>query len=457
MFLIGSQLSFAIRWFPLVMTLGVMSCSEISTQSQFDTHDSGVTVIELDAASVRDANASPYVARSLPAEFYQVPVVGARPLDVLGGVPEPAIGARPQQFLAETVLPPSGQPSPYRIGVGDLILVSTPQRSASSVEALAGLVAAQNSRQGYTVQDDGAIAIPDVGRVVIAGMQLDEAEDALFRSLVDAGIEPSFSLEVAEFNSQRVAVGGEVANPGFVPITLQPLYLDQVIAAAGGVTAGNPSQSVVRIYRNGSMYQVPVDVLFSGGGMLRILMRDGDNVFVDSTYDLDLAMAYFEEQIRIRQFRQGLRDAALRELQAEIERQRAILSDMRSNFEARRAMGAEARDYAYVIGEVVQPARFELPYENVAVLADAIMESGGVVAGTGNPGQIYVLRGGDGGDVVLAYHLDASNAANFVLAVQMELRPGDVIYVAERGITSWNRVISQVLPTLSFINAAAAD
>ena len=57
--------------------------------------------------------------------------------------------------------------------------------------------------QGYTVQDDGAIAIPDVGRIVLGGLTLEEAEDAVFRSLVEARLDPSFSIEVAEFKRCR--------------------------------------------------------------------------------------------------------------------------------------------------------------------------------------------------------------------------------------------------------------
>ncbi len=92
--------------------------------------------------------------------------------------------------------------------MGDVVLLAT-KSGASTVEELSGLLAAQNRRQGYTVQDDGgAIAIPDVGRIMLGGMTLEEAEAELFQALVENQIDPSFSLEIAEFNSQRVAVGG---------------------------------------------------------------------------------------------------------------------------------------------------------------------------------------------------------------------------------------------------------
>lgn len=47
-----------------------------------------------------------------------------------------------------------------------------------------------------------------------------------------------------------------------------------------------------------------------------------------------------------------------------------------------------------------------------------------------------------------AYHLDAENAVNLAVATRFEIRPNDVVFVAEQPITSWNRALSQILPQL---------
>ncbi len=47
-----------------------------------------------------------------------------------------------------------------------------------------------------------------------------------------------------------------------------------------------------------------------------------------------------------------------------------------------------------------------------------------------------------------AFHLDAENAVNLAVATQMEIRPNDVVFVAEQTVTSWNRVLSQILPQI---------
>ncbi|MEO0863962.1 MAG: sugar transporter, partial [Pseudomonadota bacterium] len=58
---------------------------------------------------------------------------------------------------------------------------------------------------------------------------------------------------------------------------------------------------------------------------------------------------------------------------------------------------------------------------------------------------------------VTAWHLDARNAANFALMTRFELRPDDVIFVAQQPITRWNRAVSQLLPSLISTARIAAD
>ena len=92
-----------------------------------------------------------------------------------GALPEPTLDSRPNPESIALSVPPAADPGPYRIGTGDVVLIATRSRG-STVEELTGLLAAQNRRQGYTVQDDGAIAIPEVGRVILGGQTLEEAE-----------------------------------------------------------------------------------------------------------------------------------------------------------------------------------------------------------------------------------------------------------------------------------------
>ncbi|QDC11551.1 sugar transporter [Oceanicola sp. D3] len=403
------------------------------------------------------ANRGAYRPKTLPAIFSANAGTGGG-LRGGGAVPDAVVEPTTRPGSLQTRLPPPAQPGPYTIGVGDVLLLATPQ-VGGTVEELSGLLAAQNSRQGYTVQDDGSINVPNVGRVRIAGMTVEEAEAAMFQRLVETQIDPTFSLEIAEFNSQKVSVGGAVANPAVAPVTLTPLYLDQVLAAAGGVTAKDDDYASIRIYRDGTLYQIPLREFYARSGLKRIRLIDGDSVFVDTEFELDRAQAYFEQQITLAGFRSQQRRDALSELSTEISIRRDALNEARQNYLTRTELGAVDRDYVYITGEVAKQARFPLPFEQQASLADALFEGGGgIPTDTGNVKEIYVLRASADPrefGAVTAWHLDARNAANFTLAAKFQLRPDDVIFVAEQPVTRWNRVVRQITPSLITTGAQA--
>lgn len=112
-------------------------------------------------------------------------------------------------------------------------------------------------------------------------------------------------------------------------------------------------------------------------------------------------------------------------------------------------------------GEVGKQSRFALPYDRKANLADAMFsDATGVKVETGDISQIYVLRASsDPRDfgAVTAWHLDTRNAANYALSTRFELRPDDIVFIAQQPITKWNRAVGQVVPSLISITNAATD
>ena len=430
--------------------------------------DLKVSVVSMTFESTAAANLTPYVPARLPLGMQ--PGAVARAAAAAASVSVPAVadppapptrpGPRPG-FIPDR-LPPITAPQPYLIGVADVLLLSV-NTSASTLEQLPALITAQSKRQGFVVQDDGAIAIPDAGRVRVAGMTTRDAEAAIFQALVSAGIDPSFSLEIAEFNSQRVSVGGEVRTPALVPITLKPLYLNEAINTAGGLSVPDPKVAKIQLFRSGETYQMGVERFLRDPALSQIVLRDGDSVYVIAEFDEDRARALFNEEIAVRQ--QFMDNARLRlQLEGQALTNRAAIQNIelrkldleRENFEARLKVGAVRRDYAYLAGEVRKPKRFELPFENKAVLADILLDDGAVDIRPGDYGEIYVLRRSSNPEEaagLTAYHLDATNAANLALASVFELHAGDVVFVAEQPVATWNRVVSQLLPQL-FLSAA---
>ncbi|WP_341367678.1 polysaccharide biosynthesis/export family protein [Yoonia sp. BS5-3] len=368
-------------------------------------------------------------------------------------LPEPSQAGAPPAPLAAR-LPPISDPGPYRIGIGDIVRVVRP-----------GMVRAENDPVGsqsrgdpvqtYAVQDDGAIAIHDLGRITVAGLTLQEAEARLFQQMAERLVEPTFSLEVAEFKAARVSLGGAVANAAVLPITLTPLHLDEALARAGGIATADLTNTSIRMYRDGGLYQIPMQDYLSRPELQKLLLQDGDSIFVDTRFPLEKAQAFFEEQIAVAQLRQQARQQALAELNAEIDRRQATLTERRSGFQDLIALDAVPRDYIYLTGEVTNAGRQAMPFGRQMTLADGLYANGGFSAETGNPSQIYVLRDAGAGDVT-AWQLDGRNVANLTLATRFNLYPNDIIFVAEQPVTRWNRVVQQLVPSLITSGAGIA-
>ena len=411
-----------------------------------------VDVVPLTFSSADFANRLvPYTPKPLPAS-----------LRVFGmpATPETAASLRPTLSEQERKDLRTRWPEPlpvqlYRLGVGDALLFSPPGGSASLLPGAAqsGLRAANASRQMYTVQDDGSISIPDIGRVRVDGMTLPQVEQAIFQALLERQKDPSFSVEIAEFNSQRVDVSGLVAQPTSVPITLAPLYLREALSAAGGTTNSNVEDTVVTLYRDGEAYKMLLSDVYSETTLGRQVLKDGDSIFVETLFDEARARAYLDEQVKIRQQALSLQQYALSRFQLQNSARQsdrdAVLNQIK--------LGSLKQDHVYLVGEVKKQLRVPLPFEQKLGLADVLFneDAGGFDLKTASVSQIYVLRFSQLSGRVTAYHLNAKNVGSMVVATALEMRPNDFVFIAEQPITAWNRVIQQVVPSL-FVSVANA-
>ncbi|NRB01806.1 MAG: polysaccharide biosynthesis/export family protein [Rhodobacteraceae bacterium] len=438
--------------------LGATGCgiTYTSPSVQEAAGDVAVRVVPVTGESLAIANRSSYRPKSLPAAFYGNAGVGTRGVVGAGAFPDAPFFPDQQPEALELRAPPQVSQQPYRIGVGDVLLLAT-RGESNTVEQLSGLLAAQNRRQGYTVRDDGAIALPEIGAIDVSGLTIEEAENAVFQRLVDSQLDTSFSLEVAEFNSQRIVVGGAVGNATAVPIGLRMPNLGEAITASGGAQVPDTEFASIRIYRGGTIYQIPLETYLTRPDLQRLRLADGDAVYVDTTYDLDRAQRFYEQQINIIGLRRGARTAALAELETEVSLRRAALVESRATFNERLTLGAEKRDYVYLAGEVRNQSRVPLPYGQQASLADVLYDSGGFQTQTGDPSEIYVLRASTNPaefGAVTAWHLNAGNVAKITLATRFEMRPNDVVFIREQPITAWGRSLAQIFPTLVNVGAS---
>ena len=104
-----------------------------------------------------------------------------------------------------------------------------------------------------------------------------------------------------------------------------------------------------------------------------------------------------------------------------------------------------------VIGAVGKPQTVSLADVPLTIL-DAITQAGGVKTNA-QTSTIFVIRGTSSQPKL--YLLNARSPSNLLLAEKFKLYPNDIIYVPTTGLSNWNRVISNVLPTLTTAETAA--
>jgi polysaccharide export outer membrane protein len=261
---------------------------------------------------------------------------------------------------------------------------------------------------GVQVQTDGTIFYPYIGVVQVAGKTVTEVRSILTDRLKNVIVRPQLDVRIAAFRGKRVQITGEVVSPSTMPLTDVPLRVQDAIAfakgfspetfatgGAAGLVGADPSN--VTLTRDGKTYRLDLLALYENGDLSQNwLLKDGDIINV----------------------------------------------------------GDRNRNRVFVMGEV-RTQQAKLMVKKRMTLAEAIGDSGGFDPIAANVGRIYVLRGDFSAPSI--YRLDASSADALLLATQFQLRPKDVVYVSTYELTRWNRVISQILPTVEILyNAAVA-
>jgi polysaccharide export outer membrane protein len=107
----------------------------------------------------------------------------------------------------------------------------------------------------------------------------------------------------------------------------------------------------------------------------------------------------------------------------------------------------------FVIGEVLKPSS-QFINKGRMTLAEALGDAGGVDPLAANAGQIYVIRSGQGKPEI--FHLNASSPDAMLLAHDFRLAARDVVYVDPTQVTRWDRVITQILPTVSTLSTTGS-
>lgn len=99
----------------------------------------------------------------------------------------------------------------------------------------------------YTVNSDGDIAFPELGKLHVAGMTTAQVAEMITKKVSDAMADPIVTVELANFH---VSVLGEVAKPGVVAATGNHFSILDAIARTGDMTPYAVRDKVLVIRQN---------------------------------------------------------------------------------------------------------------------------------------------------------------------------------------------------------------
>ena len=238
----------------------------------------------------------------------------------------------------------------------------------------------------------GNILIRGVGSLKAKNRSLAEVQADITRILMDKGLTPNFQLEVTGFESKKFFLVTENNGTKALPLTdtvvdLKDAVLSNIATENQTISQGSATFKVVELIRNGVSYRMSWQKMLSGGAS-NVLIQDGDTIKLKD-FDYKLGQVF--------------------------------------------ALGGAGNAELVPI----DPSKRE-------TLADILFSPKGALNNLlAKRSEVYLLRGRNPS---VAYHLDAQNVSRILVAAQTELRPNDIVYVADRPIISFSRTLAELNP-----------
>ncbi|WP_244491311.1 polysaccharide biosynthesis/export family protein [Bosea sp. Root381] len=317
----------------------------------------------------------------------------------------PAVNAVLQRRPPENMLANFGDHRPpvaSRIGIGDIVAVTIWEASAGGLFS-APLVTDRFSSgsKSATIPEqavgrDGSITVPYGGRVSVAGLTVDAAQQRVETSIAGKAIQPQAIISITRPVSSSVTVTGEVAAGARVPLSVKGDRLMDVIATAGGVRIP-VNEAAVQLSRGSRTVRVALS---------RVVADPRENIYMRPD---DVVTVVRQPQTYI-------------------------------------AYGATGRNA-------------EIPFESDTVtLAQALAKAGGLIDSRSDPAGVFVLRYEPhaiarqlvpdspllqaGGPVPVVYRFNLRDADNLFMAQRFQIHAKDLLYVSNAPLSDMQKALS---------------
>ena len=240
----------------------------------------------------------------------------------------------------------------------------------------------------YTIDPNGDIDLPFIGKIKIEGMDINKAQNNLISILGKYYKNPELQIEIDEYNSSKIYILGAVRNQLTINLDQKPIRL---IDAAVQADFSPNSQ----------------DKLLGSKGLLR---RD------NQVYKINLNKIFKSLNPKENFY---------------LKKDDVLFMDRNS-------------DSIQVFGEVSKPGIY---FPNDDFSLTELLSVSGLNKLTANAKKIYVIREDYNQFLKInVFELDVTNPVNLIIGKRFKLQSKDIVFIPATRLVKWNRVISLLTP-----------
>jgi len=325
----------------------------------------------------------------------------------------------------------------YHIGKKDILNITVWDHPELTITS------ENTATNGHVVGNDGRFYFPYAGKIQAYGKTTGQIRDALEKKLASFITNPQISVRVAIFRSQKVYTSGAVLKPSTLKVSDVPLTVRDAISQSGGVTP-NLFSGYASLARGNKKISIDLNrMLKHNDNSQNFLLKNGDRLHI---IEKDETVEWRNELNRAIQKENTLNPIKLR---FALQKERSI-ARLKKQLE-RELKSGQAK--VFVMGEVHKPGSVRYAIEDGMTLAEAINDAGSFREETVNPKGVFVIRQETINDKIpTVYQLPLASVHSMLLAEQFNVRPRDIVYVTATPTIRWNRVLSQLIPSLTLVN-----
>lgn len=237
------------------------------------------------------------------------------------------------------------------------------------------------------VGSTGYVILPGLAKINVSNYTLTNLRKKINEILTQKGQNPNFQLEIINYKNKKAYFIQKNVGSSILNLTGNPITLREVILQNSQVTSLSDGLTLITLKRRNKVYNLPLNVVLDPD-TVKILVQGEDQIEVNH-------LKYKPGQV-------------------------------------------------YALSGAGNASILPIKPSVRETLANVLFAPNGAFSNlSAKRSEVYLLRGQS---PAVAYHLDAQNVSRILVAANMELRPSDIIYVADRPIISFTRVLSEITP-----------